>query len=821
MMNKDKRQVAEILDLTLKIVHLLTGEDYFIEKKRGEHDKHSDDVPKGTCRTQSPSTELPPSSSIHEGQNEQKILELTNKVTHLLTGEVWQYIEGQKDLPEISIVETCQPPSSPDQPEGKYISKSFLTTTSSSVDCVPEKDSCSLNNMGMDCSNARNKVAGKTTSDVKVIQKSTSFQGDLMGTNTLPPKKHVQAVYPSTPIKDEFTTCDGEDHTDAEIYLLAEHAQVEDTEIKEESASCEEHLVETIGYPPIDQTPLKYPSTKEESPSFEEGNLTNVDLYLQTENSSNYFGEEEGYIADSDGYTTIDHAQAVGRLPTEEVTIWEGNQELSAMQCTECGLTFHNKSDYTAHMGTHAMDTCLTREGQLSCASCNRSYDCKVDLITHQRTHIGEKPFSCTECDPSEGKNIAEGFCTATNSSSDCVPQKQSHPISLLGLDCSSVYKPVIEKTTLDVRVIDETMSFVGDFIDTNILPPTEHVQPVYPSTPIKGESISCDRGDRTDTEIYLTPDHVSAENTGIKEEMASREEPLVETIMRPVIGQTPVKYPSTSIKKETTSCEEGNLTNMDIYLQTENMSTYVGEEEGDVNDSDVYTTIDHAWVEGRLPTEEDTIWEGNKVLSGIICNECGLSFHTKSDYTAHMAMHAMETCPTRDKQFSCASCNRSYTCKVDLLTHQRTHTAEKPFSCTESSRRFPKRVNFRVHHRTRTREKPYPCPECGRCFVYRSDLTTHIRSHTGEKPFFCSECGKSFTQKGNLIKHKKIHTGEKPFPCPVCGKYFAQKPSLINHYRIHTGEKPYVCQVCGKTFAQSSNLLTHKRSHTKVENTC
>uniref|UniRef100_A0A8C5MRT9 C2H2-type domain-containing protein n=1 Tax=Leptobrachium leishanense TaxID=445787 RepID=A0A8C5MRT9_9ANUR len=536
MMNKDKRQVAEILDLTLKIVHLLTGEDYFIEKKRGEHDKHSDDVPKGTCRTQSPSTELPPSSSIHEGQNEQKILELTNKVTHLLTGEVWQYIEGQKDLPEISIVETCQPPSSPD---------------------------------------------------------------------------------------------------------------------------------------------------------------------------------------------------------------------------------------------------------------------------------------------PSEGKNIAEGFCTATNSSSDCVPQKQSHPISLLGLDCSSVYKPVIEKTTLDVRVIDETMSFVGDFIDTNILPPTEHVQPVYPSTPIKGESISCDRGDRTDTEIYLTPDHVSAENTGIKEEMASREEPLVETIMRPVIGQTPVKYPSTSIKKETTSCEEGNLTNMDIYLQTENMSTYVGEEEGDVNDSDVYTTIDHAWVEGRLPTEEDTIWEGNKVLSGIICNECGLSFHTKSDYTAHMAMHAMETCPTRDKQFSCASCNRSYTCKVDLLTHQRTHTAEKPFSCTESSRRFPKRVNFRVHHRTRTREKPYPCPECGRCFVYRSDLTTHIRSHTGEKPFFCSECGKSFTQKGNLIKHKKIHTGEKPFPCPVCGKYFAQKPSLINHYRIHTGEKPYVCQVCGKTFAQSSNLLTHKRSHTKVENTC
>ncbi|XP_071995489.1 oocyte zinc finger protein XlCOF29-like [Engystomops pustulosus] len=81
-MEKDRNQMAaRILNLTLEIIPLITGEDYTLMKKSS-----------GECVTprvsggwiQGPITEPPPHSLIHE----QKILELTSRITELLSGEV-------------------------------------------------------------------------------------------------------------------------------------------------------------------------------------------------------------------------------------------------------------------------------------------------------------------------------------------------------------------------------------------------------------------------------------------------------------------------------------------------------------------------------------------------------------------------------------------------------------------------------------------------------------------------------------------------------------------------------------------------------------
>ncbi|CAH2321104.1 zinc finger 91-like [Pelobates cultripes] len=92
-----------------------SGEDYFIVKKPGERVSPNNIpiVSEGICRTQSPSMVSPPHSLIHEGNNDKKILELTNQIIHLLTGEVpircediavyfsmeeWEYLEGHENL---------------------------------------------------------------------------------------------------------------------------------------------------------------------------------------------------------------------------------------------------------------------------------------------------------------------------------------------------------------------------------------------------------------------------------------------------------------------------------------------------------------------------------------------------------------------------------------------------------------------------------------------------------------------------------------------------------------------------------------------------
>ncbi|KAG9469415.1 hypothetical protein GDO78_020550 [Eleutherodactylus coqui] len=117
-MAEDRNEITRrLLDFTLEILYLLTGEDYAIVKKTSGdgvtpiiHLQESG----GWSRSHFPITEPP--SPIHE----QKILELTNKMMELLTGEVpircqdvavyfsmeeWEYIGGRKDLYEDVMME--------------------------------------------------------------------------------------------------------------------------------------------------------------------------------------------------------------------------------------------------------------------------------------------------------------------------------------------------------------------------------------------------------------------------------------------------------------------------------------------------------------------------------------------------------------------------------------------------------------------------------------------------------------------------------------------------------------------------------------------
>ncbi|XP_073520412.1 uncharacterized protein [Phyllobates terribilis] len=128
-MNMDRDKMAEkILHLTLEILFRLTGEDYTVEKKTSS-ERCQDFLSEGWERTLSPIMELPPHPLMHEDINDQKILDLTYKMIELLTGEVpircqditvyfsmeeWEYLEGHKDLYKDVMMEVPQPLTSPD-----------------------------------------------------------------------------------------------------------------------------------------------------------------------------------------------------------------------------------------------------------------------------------------------------------------------------------------------------------------------------------------------------------------------------------------------------------------------------------------------------------------------------------------------------------------------------------------------------------------------------------------------------------------------------------------------------------------------------------
>ncbi|PIO37613.1 hypothetical protein AB205_0129630, partial [Aquarana catesbeiana] len=126
-MEKDRNQMTDrILNITLEIIYLLTGEDYVPSKKTADDATPSSSHPpvlEGSSRSQSPSTESP-APSLRPERDDKKILQLTNKIIELLMGEVpvrcedvavylsmeeWEYFEGHKDLYTEAMMKGHQP----------------------------------------------------------------------------------------------------------------------------------------------------------------------------------------------------------------------------------------------------------------------------------------------------------------------------------------------------------------------------------------------------------------------------------------------------------------------------------------------------------------------------------------------------------------------------------------------------------------------------------------------------------------------------------------------------------------------------------------
>ncbi|KAM3940558.1 zinc finger protein 333-like [Leptodactylus fuscus] len=149
-MERDRNKMAEsLLNLTLEIIYQLTGEDYTVVKKTSSGRCQAPEY-EGYGGTLSPIPGPPTHPLIQEEINGQKILELTNKMLELLTGEVtllgmlghytvtggvgvmtvslccqvpircqdvavyfsmeeWEYLEGHKDLYKEVMMEDHQP----------------------------------------------------------------------------------------------------------------------------------------------------------------------------------------------------------------------------------------------------------------------------------------------------------------------------------------------------------------------------------------------------------------------------------------------------------------------------------------------------------------------------------------------------------------------------------------------------------------------------------------------------------------------------------------------------------------------------------------
>ncbi|KAM4044698.1 LOW QUALITY PROTEIN: uncharacterized protein ACNLHF_008576 [Anomaloglossus baeobatrachus] len=361
---------ARILDLTLEIIYWITGEDHTVVKT-SSGECVTPRVSGGRSRTPSAITEPLPHSLIHE----QKILELTHRITELLSGEVpircqdvtvyfsmeeWEYLEGHKDLYKDVMMENLQPLTSPDE---------------SSPRNPPERSPSPL--CSQDPPEEKQNVPRDGTNGVfNVVTVEATPCGTTKGFGK--------------PIS-QTTNGDNSKRNSKENVLLTLHVKVEDNEspiddkrtepkMDEISASskCGKHLKNKSNLPSnkCSNKIVQSFSSSECVRHFHHQTLLAEHQKVHT-NEKLFPCSECGKLFLYKSLLVIHQRAHTGEKP---------------FSCSECGKQFTLKSQLNYHMRMH------TGEKPFACSECGKCFRIKPYLAEHVRTHTGEKPFSCSEC---------------------------------------------------------------------------------------------------------------------------------------------------------------------------------------------------------------------------------------------------------------------------------------------------------------------------------------------------------------------------------------------------------------------------------------
>uniref|UniRef100_A0A182KDS9 C2H2-type domain-containing protein n=1 Tax=Anopheles christyi TaxID=43041 RepID=A0A182KDS9_9DIPT len=128
----------------------------------------------------------------------------------------------------------------------------------------------------------------------------------------------------------------------------------------------------------------------------------------------------------------------------------------------------------------------------------------------------------------------------------------------------------------------------------------------------------------------------------------------------------------------------------------------------------------------------------GSAVSSKFRCDQCNISFGSKSAHTSHMKSHAkQQQQQAGEKPYKCPveGCGKGFTCSKQLKVHSRTHTGEKPYHCDICFRDFGYNHVLKLHRVQHYGAKCYKCTICDETFKSKKEMEAHIKGHANELP--------------------------------------------------------------------------------------
>ncbi|XP_072279559.1 oocyte zinc finger protein XlCOF7.1-like isoform X3 [Pyxicephalus adspersus] len=396
-MEKERSKITDrILNLTLDIIYLLTGENYIAFKL-------SDGlVASNLMKTQNPVLE-PPSHSLR--QKKKKVKEVTSEIIELLTGEVpircqdvtvyfsmeeWEYLEGHKDLYKDVMMEEHQTLTSPDR---------------SSNGNPPER--CPHPLYSWDSTQEDQEIPHHHQSEIAINNKEKDIEGEDTHMNGDEPCMEQE-------ISSKISTDGGEIRkTIVGHFFLSSDCELEDTNVSlnstrkntnnldgfQDPEGASSNNLDTVSSYAI---PDCFSARETPEPCSPDGD--SMTLY------PSFAGNHKLYPCSDCGKTfVLQHIFGEPqRTEMEQFTCCEcqkrstpkpelgkqtkGKDRVKMFACSECGKRFSRRCYLYHHESIHAGNC------EYQCSECGKCFTNKSNLVVHYRSHTGEKPYSCTEC---------------------------------------------------------------------------------------------------------------------------------------------------------------------------------------------------------------------------------------------------------------------------------------------------------------------------------------------------------------------------------------------------------------------------------------